>query len=564
MAGRWKVAAWRASPTTSGRPSIGTALLIVLRQTDRVTEQVRDARDRAGIRRAELVALLSLGTDLGLGQPMEHMIRACLIALRLGEQLDLSEADRGVVYYSGLLAWVGCHTDAYEQAKWFGDDIYARSDAHYEFDMGKAGPTLAFLARHLGGQSQPLTERARAGVAFVAEGRRDLLAMAQNHYRAADLLASRLGLGDDVRESLRQTYERWDGKGAFRLRGEEITTPSRLINLADVVEVFARAGGVEAALAVARDRSGGQFDPRLVDIFCEQAPSLLSAVDAAPSWDAVITAEPALENWIAGNDLDGMLAAVGEFAELKSPWTMGHALAVAELSERAALDLGLPEGDVTLIRRAGLVQDLGRLGVPNQIWDQPRPLSHAEAERVHLHPHLTERMLAFSPALSPLGGLAVQHHERLDGSGYPRGLAGGQISTGGRLLAVADAYHAMTQPRAYRPAMTASAAAAALRGEVKAGRLDGDAVDGVLRAAGHRIRRQREWPAGLTRREVEVLRLVARGLSNKQIAATLGVAPKTASSHIEHIYQKTEAANRAQASIFAMRHGLMADDYGVT
>jgi DNA-binding CsgD family transcriptional regulator len=209
------------------------------------------------------------------------------------------------------------------------------------------------------------------------------------------------------------------------------------------------------------------------------------------------------------------------------------------------------------------VQDLGRLGVPNQIWDKPGPLSHAEVERVRLHPHLTERMLAFSPALSPLGELAVQHHERLDGSGYPRGVGGGQISIGGRVLAVADAYHAMTQPKAYRAAMTPAAAATELRGEVTAGRLDGDAVDSVLRAAGHRVRRQRAWPAGLTKREVEVLRLVTRGQSNKQIAATLGVSPKTASSHVEHIYQKTAATNRAQASIFAMRHGLMADDDGV-
>jgi HD-GYP domain-containing protein (c-di-GMP phosphodiesterase class II) len=529
-----------------------------------VTDQEPDAGSRAGIRRAELLALLSLGTDLGLGQPMEHIIRACLIALRLGEQLGLGEADRGVVYYSGLLAWVGCHTDAYEQAKWFGDDIYVRSDAHYEFDMGKAGPALAFMARHMGGQSRPFGERARAGVAFIAEGRRDLQAMAENHYRATDLLASRLGLGDDVRESLRETYERWDGKGAFGLRGEEIATAARLINLADVVEVFGRAGGVEAAVAVARERSGGQFDPGLVDTFCEVAPILLTEVDATPSWDAVIASEPALESWIAGDDLDEALAAVGEFAELQSPWTMGHARAVAELSERAALDLGLPQADVTLVRRAAVVQDLGRLGVPNQIWDKPGPLSQAEVERVRLHPHLSERMLAFSPALSPLGGLAVQHHERLDGSGYPRGLAGDQISTGGRLLGAADAYHAMIQPRAHRAAMEASAAAAELRAEVKAGRLDGDAVDGVLRAAGHRVRRRREWPAGLTRREVEVLRLVARGQSNKQIAATLGVAPKTASSHIEHIYRKTAAGNRAQASIFAMRHGLMAEDDGAT
>jgi HD-GYP domain-containing protein (c-di-GMP phosphodiesterase class II) len=528
-----------------------------------VTDEELASRRGTRIRRAELVALLSLGTDLGLGQPMEHMIRACLIALRLGEQMGLSEDERTVVYYSGLLAWVGCHTDAYEQAKWFGDDLRVKSDAHYAYDLGKPGPALSFLFRHVGGPSRPLLERGRTGVAFIGEGRRALLAMAENHYRATDLLATRLGLGAQVRESLRQTYERWDGKGAYEMRGDEIAQASRLINLADVVEVFGRAGGVDAAVAVARERSGGQFDPALVDAFCDQAPILLSEVDATPSWEAVISAEPALADWVAEADLDVTLAAVGEFAELKCPSTMGHARAVAELSEQAGRELGLPEPDVNLVRRAGLVQDLGRLGIANEIWDKPGPLSHSEYERVRLHPHLTERMLAFSAALSPLGGLAVQHHERLDGSGYPRGVAGDQISAGGRLLGVADAHHAMTQSRAYRAALTPSAAALELRSEVKAGRLDGDAVDAVLRAAGHRVRRQRAWPAGLTKREVEVLRLLARGLSNKQIAATLGVAPKTASSHIEHIYQKTAATNRAQASIFALRHGLMADDGGV-
>jgi len=524
-----------------------------------VTDEGSDARPGTGIRRAELVALLSLGTDLGLGQPMEHMIRACLIALRLGERVGLSEDERTVVYYSGLLAWVGCHTDAYEQAKWFGDDLLALSDAHYTYDMGKSGPALAFLLRHVGGQSRSLGERARTGVAFVGEGRRDLMAMAENHYRATDLLATRLGLGDDIRGSLRQTYERWDGKGAFKMRGDEIAPASRLINLADVVEVFGRAGGVEAAVAVARERSGGQFDPALVDAFCEQAQVLLSEVDETPSWEAVISAEPALADWIAEADLDATLAAIGEFAELKSPWTMGHARSVAELSEQAGRELGLPEDDVNLVHRAGLVQDLGRLGVPNQIWDKPGPLSHAELERVRLHPHLTDRMLAFSPALAPLGTVAALHHERLDGSGYPRGLAGDAISVTGQVLGAADAYHAMTQVRAYRSALTPREAAAELREGVKAGQLDGQVVDSVLRAAGHRVRRQREWPAGLTAREVEVLRLVARGLSNKQIAAALGITPKTASSHIEHIYRKIDATNRAQASIFAMRHGLMAD-----
>jgi HD-GYP domain-containing protein (c-di-GMP phosphodiesterase class II) len=219
----------------------------------------------------------------------------------------------------------------------------------------------------------------------------------------------------------------------------------------------------------------------------------------------------------------------------------------------------LPEADAGVLRRAACVYDLGRLGVPNTVWDKQGPLTRSEQERVRTHPYLSERMLAFCPSLARLGQIAVQHHERLDGSGYPRGLSGDAIGASARLLAAADAYQAMCEMRPHRPARTPAEAAAELRREVTAGRLDGDAVQAVLRAAGHRVGRRREWPAGMTTREVEVLRLLARGLSNKQIAVQLVITPGTAGSHIEHIYRKIDASNRAQASLFAMKHGLMAD-----
>jgi HD-GYP domain-containing protein (c-di-GMP phosphodiesterase class II) len=515
------------------------------------------ARER--VRLAELVALLSLGTDLGLGQPMEHMIRACLIALRLGERLGLAESERGVVYYSGLLAWVGCHTDAYEQAKWFGDDATLKRDAHYYYDMGRVGPVISFMLKHVGGPERPLATRTRVGLGFMGDGLRAMKSLAENHYRATDELVERLGLGEDVRESLRQTYERWDGKGAYGIRGEEIAVSSRLINLADVVEVFGRTGGVEAAIMVARERSGTQFDPDLVDAFCEQAPMVLTELDETPSWEAVIAAELALAREIAGEELDLALEAIGEFAELKSPSVMGHVHAVGELVTEAATSSGLPNADAAELRRAACVYDLGRLGVPNTVWDRPGPLTRSELERVRTHPYLSERMLAFAPSLEGLGRIALQHHERLDGSGYPGGLSGEQIGTTARMLAAADVYQALCEPRPHRPARAAQDAARELRREVTAGRLDGDAVDSVLRAAGHRVGRRREWPAGLTAREVEVLRLLARGLSNKHIAEQLVISPKTAGSHVEHIYRKIDASNRAQASLFAMRHGLMHD-----
>ena len=502
---------------------------------------------RSGVRLAELVATISLGTDLRLGQPMEHVIRQTLIALRMSERLGFEESERAVVYYSGLLAWVGCHTDAYEQAKWFGDDIAVKADG---FLVDEAGP--AFLLSHLGA-GKPLLERARLGLTLPLAARRGALVDLENHWRAADELTRRLGLGAEVRQSLKESFERWDGKGAFGAKGDEI----RLVYLADVVAAFHRAGGVEAAVVVVNQRSGSHFDPALVNLFCEQAPVLLSDLDSATSWEAVIAAEPQLRRLVSEENFDDVLEAIGDFSDLKSPWTIGHSRGVADLAAEAARTYGLPADDVVRLRRAALVHDLGRLGVSNAIWDKRGELTHSEMERVRMHPYLSERMLSFSPALAPLGAIAAQHHERLDGSGYPSGLSGDAISLAGRILAAADTYHAMTEMRPHRPVLSREEAASELRTEVAAGRLDGEAVDAVLRAAGHRVKLRREWPAGLTVREVEVLRLLARGLSNKEIAAELMISRKTAGNHVEHIYTKIGVSNRARASLFAMTHGLM-------
>ena len=516
-----------------------------------------------GVRLAELLAVLSLGADLGMGQPMEHALRQCLLCLRLAQRLGLPAQDREAVYYAALIAWVGCHVDAYEQAKWFGDDLALKSDyRRVDFCTATAGPL--FMLRHLGA-GRPALDRARLGVAFLGDGRRAAESMLANHWRAADALAARLGLSQRIRDSVEQTFERWDGKGVPNgVAGEDILLTSRLVTLADVVEVFHRAGGTEAAAAVAQERRGTQFDPQLADLIAAEGPALLDGLDDAGNWDAVIAAEPALVAPLTEDELDAALAAIADFADVKSPYTIGHSRGVADLAADAATAFGLGGKAAAQLRRAGLVHDLGRLGVPNTIWDTPGQLSHAQSERVRMHPYLTERMLAGSAALAPLAAIAVQHHERLDGSGYPRGLAGAAISTPARILAAADFYHARTEPRPHRPAATAADAAAQLQAEVRAGRIDSEAAAAVLTAAGHQRPRRQAWPAGLTSREVQVLQLLARGLSTRQIAEQLVIAPKTASHHIEHIYTKTGTANRALASLFAAHHGLIGAEPGET
>ena len=486
---------------------------------------------------------------------MEHCLRSTLIALRLGDSVGLDEAERASTYYVSLLAWVCCHADAHEQAFWFGDEISLHAGT-YDIDMTGL-PLLAFLLRRVGSGSEAI-ERARKLGSFVAGGMKSVEHFDMTHCVLAGTLAERLGLGEGVRDQLMQAFERWDGKGAPKgLSADEIALPVRIMHLAEIAEVFHRLGGLAAASEVAKKRRGSQFDPALVDLFCDRADVLLGGLDAASSWSAVIDSAPALERVLSDSELDRALEAIADFTDLKSPYTAGHSGGVANLAAEAARHLGLPEGEAQTIRRAGLLHDLGRMGIPNTIWDKRGPLSPAELERVRLHPYLTDRMLASSPALARLGALAGQHHERLDGSGYPRGSSGDALSQAARVLAAADVYHAMTEPRPHRPALAVERAADELRDEVRAGRLDGEAVNAVLRAAGHRVRRRREFPAGLTPREVEVLTLVARGSSNKEIAERLYVTPKTVASHVEHIYAKAGVSSRAAATLFATQHGLL-------
>jgi HD-GYP domain-containing protein (c-di-GMP phosphodiesterase class II) len=508
-----------------------------------------------GARLAELVAALSLGVDLGFGQPMEHVLRQCLIALRLAGQAGLGEQDRMAVYYTALLVNVGCHADAHEQAKWFGDDIALKS-GKYVHELGSVRGALATM-RLIGAGNPPL-HRFRVGLEFAFSGRRELDGMISQHARLARTLAEQLGLPAVVRDSVGAAYEQWDGHGwPGALKAGAIPVAARIAQLAEFTEVAHRVGGVAGATALARRRAGRQFDPALAALLCGRADQVLGGLEAVPAWPAVIDAEPALAVDLSAAELDGALAAIANFVDLKSPFTLGHSVAVAGLAGDAGRRLGLPPEQEMLLRRAGYVHGFGRLGVSNSIWDRPGPLSTGEWERVRMYPYLTERMLHQSAALAPLGEIAVQHRERLDGSGYPRGLSGAAISLPARVLGAADAYVSMREPRPHRPARPAGEAAGELRAEVLRGRLDTAAVDAVLEAAGHRVPRRRDGVAGLTAREVEVLTLLARGMSNRQIADRLVITPKTAGNHVEHIYAKIGASNRAAAALFAVQHDLL-------
>ena len=448
---------------------------------------------------------------------------------------------------------VGCTADSAEMSEIFGDDIEFRRGIY------EVGPSQMSMPRYLfsraGSDGGPL-RRVSASASLVATGMRAVMEGFEADCEITARFAKRLGLDETVSEPLQQKFARWDGKGIPRgLGGDEIPLAARVLALSWRTEAGHRTAGTEATLELLGRHAGATLDPALVEASLPTLPGILEKLDENP-WEAVVATAP-LRARLTGEAFESALEALGDFADLKSPWFAGHSQSVAELAEAAGWRLGLPEPDVNLMRRAALVHSLGRTGVPNTIWDKEGPLTVSERERMQLYPYFTERILKRG-SLSDLAFRAAATQERLDGSGYPRGLKGSEIPVTGRVLATADVYQALCEPRPHRPAFPADEAAEELRSAVKAGLLDADAAEAVLAASGHRTRRRRSSaPADLTAREVEVLRIIARGRTSAEAASELGIQTKTVSTHIEHIYAKIGASNRSVATLFAMEHGLI-------
>jgi HD-GYP domain-containing protein (c-di-GMP phosphodiesterase class II) len=514
----------------------------------------------SGVRLAELMAAMSMATDLGMGQPLESALSSCVVAMRLGEALKLDDDTLRDIYYHALLRFIGCNADTHALAAIFGDELALRHD-FATVDPGQIPEVLELSTRLLRqAHADESPERLAALVSEVLHGLPQLMHESfAGHCEVAQQLATRMGLPASLMICLGQVYERWDGRGLpHGVKGEAVAVPVLLVTLAQDAVVWARIGGVEAAVATVRARGDGAYPPNMAERFCREATTILAGLEQEPSWDSMLALEPGGRASLSDEEFDRCCAALADFADLKSPYTLGHSPGVATLAAGAGRRYGLITADVTSLHRAGLLHDLGRVGVSAGIWGKPGALSQREWEQVRLHPYYTNRVLARPESLGKLGTLASLHHERMDGSGYHRGITGTTLSPAARILAAADAYHAMTEERPHRPALAPEQAAEELRREVRTGRLDGDAVQAVLAEAGHRVPRvRRERPAGLSEREVEVLRLLARGLSNREMAEQLYLSPDTVKHHIQHIYDKIGLATRAGATLFAMENALL-------
>jgi HD-GYP domain-containing protein (c-di-GMP phosphodiesterase class II)/DNA-binding CsgD family transcriptional regulator len=371
-------------------------------------------------------------------------------------------------------------------------------------------------------------------------------------------LAEVVGAGPRILSGLAQLCDRWDGHGVPNpLDIRALALPMRLSHLGHVAVIARAQHGWDGAVALVRRSTADHIDPRLARLFVQGRDELADAIEAPQIFDHFLSLEPVPGVCADENRVDAVARALAIFADLKCPLFLGHSTGVAALAERAAGELGLGADDTRTLRRAGLLHDIGRLGVPNEIWMRPGPLDWGEMERVRLHAYYTDRVLAPIGMLVSVAEIAAAAHERLDGSGYTQNRMGRALVLAARVLAVADMAFAMGEARPHRAPMSRDAIANEIAAEVAAGHLDGSAADAVLASLGVEIRVAPRNAHGLSERELEVCRLIARGKMNKEIAELLGISLRTVQNHIAHIFDKLGVHTRSGVAVW-----LVESDFG--
>ncbi len=409
----------------------------------------------APIRICEVISALSFALDLTEGQPMGHSVRTCVLGMRLADEIGLPRELRADLYYALLMKDAGCSSNASRMFQMLGtDDIKAKRDVKTT-DWTRLGwDSLQYALAHVR-TGAPFLERLRALFDLAIHRDKNSTELVQVRCERGAAIARRSGLPETAALAIHSLDELWNGSGQpAGLRGSEIPILSRIVNLAQTVEVFSTAFGVEAAVHMARKRSGRWFDPALVRAFRSIArnPSLWEDVENANR--RVLDLEPAQTVLPAGETtIDNICLAFADVIDAKSPFTYRHSTGVAGAAVAIARTLALGEPEVTLIRRAALLHDIGKLSVSNAILEKPDKLTAAEWDIVRKHPRYSHEILKRIPGFGELSEIAASHHEKLDGSGYFRQMTAAQLSLPARILVVADMYDALAARRPYRDAL---------------------------------------------------------------------------------------------------------------
>ena len=496
-------------------------------------------------RLADVLAALTLAMDLGLGLPNEWVLRCTLTGMRLVEAMGFDDAVGRDVFYLSLLRHIGCTSMSSEFAWFFGTDQVGPEVVLA--DPKSLSDNLSLITSM--GAGEPFLRRLGAVARMMRAPSIDVIDTIQCD--AACRLAAGIGVDERLIECLRQSRERWDGKGSpTGLKGDEIDVAVRITHVAQDMVLAQDVLGPDLGPTEVQRRAGRLTDPQITPIVGDIE---LPPADR-PVWHEVLAVEPKppLEVEVTAQ----VLGAFAEFADLKSTFFLGHSGRVAALAAVGGEQMGLAPEEIEELRLAGLVHDLGRVAISTAVWEKPGSLTALETEQVRLHPYYTERILHRSKSLAHLADTACSHHEQVDGGGYHRGVKGPALSMKARILAAADLYSSLCEPRPRRPALDPEEAASVMGTRVKDGLLDGYSTEAVLAATDSTF----DHPSAaekLTTRELEVLRLAARGHTIREIADQLVISKKTSDRHVQNVYAKLGISNRASAAIWAMEHGLI-------
>jgi HD-GYP domain-containing protein (c-di-GMP phosphodiesterase class II) len=409
------------------------------------------------LRTSEILSALSFALDLTEGQSMGHTVNSCLLGMRLAEAIGLSEDDQAELYFALLTKDVGCSSNAARMFEVFGgDDLKAKREVKTQDWSRVTFDGLNYLLRNVA-PGRPLHERLMSIAQVAMKRDKQARAMTEIRCERGAQIALRLGFSWQAAEGIRYLDEHWNGEGyPESLHGEGIPLFSRIMNLAQTLEVLAAINGPADALRVAQERSGTWFDPELVRAAAslEADTELWTTLRDGSARERVIEMQPGGDVRVADDAaIDNICEAFAGVVDAKSPFTNQHSQRVTKAALAIGKALGLRPKDLVILRRAGLLHDIGKLGVPNSILDKPGKLTSGEWEAIRLHPYYTQRILEQISGFQHLAFIASTHHEKLDGSGYHRNLRGSQLPLEARALAVADVYDALSSTRSSRAAL---------------------------------------------------------------------------------------------------------------
>lgn len=430
-------------------------------------------KPQSSITRAELVSALSHALDITEGQAEGHSVRCAWIGMAIGRQIGISTADLGELYYTLLLKDIGCSSNAARIC-----ELYLADDLQFKRDIKSVNDSLPQILRFVlshTGLKAGLSERFRSILTIFSEGGEIARELIETRCQRGADIARRMRFSEDVARGILDLDEHWDGSGKpTGLGGADISIHARIALLAQVIDVFHTSGGKQSALKEVMQRSDSWFDPTLVAAFemVSENDEFWTALSADDLRENVIALAPEPVGEMVDEDyLDEIAAAFAEVVDSKSPYTAGHSDRVALFADMIAEELGLTPAKRRFLKRAALLHDLGKLGVSNQILDKAGKLNEDEWQAVRQHPAQSRTILSQIAAFEDLARVAGDHHERLDGKGYPRGIAGDAICPETRIITVADIFDALTATRPYRGPLPVSKAFEIMRGDV------GSAID---------------------------------------------------------------------------------------